>query len=69
MKAEQGSHAQGQARRDEYIRLRLEGLDAVTAGAQLDLPLVTRARYERWARTLHPELPEPPKTDWGQLSW
>lgn len=44
-------------RRAEYIRLRAEdGMDPIAAADQLDLPMGTRDRYERWARAEHPEL-------------
>lgn len=59
MKAAQGSNAQGRARRAEYIRLRAEGIDAVSAAGQLDLTLETRCRYERWFEALHPDRAAP----------
>jgi hypothetical protein len=43
-------------RRAAYIRLRAGGTDRIAAADELDLPMGTRDRYERWARAEHPEL-------------
>lgn len=53
------SNARGQARRGEYIRLRLENLDTFAAAARLGIPDSTRRMYERWFRAEHPEVPAP----------